>query len=320
MKTTMITILLALALLAVPAFAGNDANFTYLALGDSVAFGMNPLLLPPYATQLPTPQDFIGYPEVVAQMDNLSQSKKEVNASCPGETSGSFLDVNAVDYGCNSPHLSPPPAPSFPPFKTSIGLHTAYTISQMKFAEMQFKNNKHIDLVTLSIGANDVLLALPQLAACGADSACAQNVLGPVLQAYGGNLAQILSRIRAHYQGTLIVMKYYSPSPALDTLTMAVNGVMTQVVAQLAMQPNFAAVQFAEGFTAFQFASARFKHDACQAGLLIRLPPSPSTPPCDIHPSQLGRDLLAATVELAKGAGTEQHDDGNHDGQLSIKH
>jgi hypothetical protein len=106
-------------------------------------------------------------------------------------------------------------------------------------------------------------------------------------------------RIRAQYQGTLILVKYYSPMPALDGVTVALNDVMTQVAAQLATQPNFAAVKFADGFTAFQLASAFFNGDACQAGLLIPLP-APSPQPCDIHPSGLGRDLLAAAVELAK--------------------
>jgi lysophospholipase L1-like esterase len=305
MKTTIITTLL--ALLAAPVFAGNDKNFTYLALGDSVPFGLNPLLLPPYSTVLPTPQDFIGYPEIVAAAEHLSESKKEVNASCPGETSASFLDTNVVDNGCNSPHLQP--SGPIPAFKTGIGLHTAYTVAQMDFAESQFETNKHINLVTLNIGANDVLLVLPQLISCGADITCAQIVLAPVLQSYGNNLGQILSRIRAHYQGTLILMTYYSPSPALDGLTVAVNTVMTQVATQLALQPNFAAVEFADAFTAFQLASADFNHDACQAGLVIPLPPSPPAPPCDIHPTPLGRDLLAATVESAN---RDKHDESDH--------
>jgi lysophospholipase L1-like esterase len=299
MKTTIITTL-AFTLLVAPVFAGNDTNYTYLALGDSIAFGLNPLLLPPYSTKLPTPDEFIGYPETLAVINHLSQSKKEVNASCPGETSGSFINVNSPDNGCNSSHVQPP-APTIPPFKTSIGLHTAYKGAQMDFAESQLRTNNHINLVTLTIGANDVLLVLPQLEQCGADTACAQTVLTPVLQLFGANLAQILSRIRALYQGTLIVTKYYSPSPPLDSLTVAVNNVITQVVEQLSAQPHFAAVHLAEVFTVFQIASAPFNHDACQAGLVIRLPLSPPPPaPCDIHPTPLGRDLIAATVEFAR--------------------
>lgn len=289
----------AIALLASPAFAGNDKNYTYLALGDSIPFGLNAVLLPPYSNQIPSPAAFVGYPEVIAAAENLLASKKEVNAACPGETSGSFLNTASPDNGCNSPHFEPP-ATVIPPFKSSIGLHTAYAGAQMDFAESALKSNKHINMVTLSIGANDGLMVLPALQQCGVDSVCAQTVLGPVLQAYGVNLAQILTRIRAQYRGTLILVKYYSPSPALDGFTVAFNNVMTDVAAQLAAQPNFTPVIFADGFTAFQLASALFNHDACKAGLLIRLPPSPLTAPCDIHPSRLGRELLAITIEFAK--------------------
>lgn len=294
---TIINIHLTLALLVAPAIAGNDKNYTYLALGDSIPFGMDATRIPPYTTQLPTADQFTGYPETVAAAEHLLQSKKEVNASCPGETSGSFLNENVLDYGCNSPHFQPP-FPTIPPFK-SIGLHTNYTGAQMDFAVAQLQANKHIDLVTLNIGANDVLLVLGDLENCGDNATCAQNVLGPVLHNYGKNLATILTRIRANYGGTLVLMTYYSPTPALDGVTMAVNGTMLQVVADLSMNPSFAPVTIADGFTAFQIASAAFGHDACQAGLLIRLPPAPGAPPCDIHPSPLGRDLLAATVELA---------------------
>ena len=34
----------ALALLVAPLFGGNEKNFTYLALGDSIAFGFDPLV------------------------------------------------------------------------------------------------------------------------------------------------------------------------------------------------------------------------------------------------------------------------------------
>jgi lysophospholipase L1-like esterase len=252
---------------------------------------------------MPTPAEFVGYPEAVAVAAHVS----ELNASCPGETSGSFLDTSVADNGCNSRHFVPlPPSPPLPqvilpPAKTSFGLHAAYTGPQMDFAVSQLKANKRIDLVTLNIGANDVLLALPQVQQqCGVDPICAQGILGPVLQTYGANLVKILTGIRAQYQGTLILMTYYSPSPLLDGVTRALNDVMTQVAAGLSATPGFAPITIADGFGAFQTAAAPFGHDACQAGLLIRLPPSPyNLSPCDIHPSPVGRDLLAGLVELA---------------------
>lgn len=285
MKTTLIGIQLAFALLVAPAFAGNTKDYTYLALGDSIPFGMNALLLPPYSFRTPMPDQFIGYPEIVAAADHLLQSKNEVNASCPGETSGSFLDAGSPDLGCNSPHYQPP-AVTIPPFKNPCLLHTCYAGAQMDFAELQLKTNKGIDLVTLSIGANDVLRALGQ---CTIDP---NTCVGVALQSYAGNLTQILSRIRKHYQGTLIMTKYYAPTSDLIPIAVAVNDVMTQVAAQLA-GPHFAPVQFADGFTAFK----AFGKDACAAGLLIPLPTSPVT--CDQHPSPLGQTVLAVTVEMA---------------------
>src|SRR5947209_14988455 len=93
------TITIALALLVSPAFAGNDKNYTYLALGDSVAYGLDPTKLgDPSITQA----SFTGYPETVAAIEHLLESKKEVNAACPGETSTSFIN-GGPDYGCNIP-------------------------------------------------------------------------------------------------------------------------------------------------------------------------------------------------------------------------
>ena len=282
-------------MLALPAFAASDKP-TYLALGDSIPFGMNPLLLPPYRMPppLPTPNQFVGYPEIVAAASQLSPNQL-INAACPGETSASFLNINELDLGCNSQHLQPPLDP-IPAFKPYIGLKAPYLNAQMAFAETQLSANNKINLVTLSIGANDVLLVVGQ---CQGEPTCVQSRLGPALQIYAGNLAQILTRIRAKYKGSLIMVKYYSPLPELNGITSALNDTMTQVAAQLATQRGFAPVRFAEGYLAFQLASALFNHDACRAGLLIRLPP-PSPQPCDVHPSPLGRNVLAAAVQLAR--------------------
>jgi lysophospholipase L1-like esterase len=284
MKKTIFTAQMAFVLLATPAFAGNDKNFTYLALGDSIPFGMNILLV--LSPPTPTPSEFVGYPETVAAAEHLLISKKLANASCPGESSGSFLDVNTIqrDYGCNFPHPLPGGG-SIPPFKQLVGLKVDYTGAQMDYAVAELASNKHIDMVTLSIGANDVFV-------CLSDPTCSlQSVLDPVNGTYKNNLTTILTNIRKYYTGKLVLLKYYSPDPSLDTLAMAVNAVMTQVGSAFD-------VRFADGFTAFKTASAMFGGDACQAGLLIRLPPGFPTP-CDIHPSPAGRDLLAAIVEIA---------------------
>ena len=61
-----------------------------LALGDSIAFGYNPLL--------PFDKDkaFVGYPEV------LKPEYSSKNSACPGETSASFYSTTAPDNGCRA--------------------------------------------------------------------------------------------------------------------------------------------------------------------------------------------------------------------------
>src|ERR1700728_1022676 len=90
--------------LIAPIFAANASNYTYLALGDSVAYGYDPTVTSP------APSKYVGYPEISASALHLLQSGKEVNASCPGETSGSFL-MGGPGNGCQA-------------FKDTVGLHT----------------------------------------------------------------------------------------------------------------------------------------------------------------------------------------------------
>jgi lysophospholipase L1-like esterase len=288
------TQVLALAALAAPIFAANETNYTYLGLGDSIAFGFNPTLFPPFAPNLPTPTpaQFTGYPEVVAQVEHLLKSKKEVNAACPGETSGSFWISGAQDNGCNS-------------FKTNFGLHTNYSGTQLQFALSQLASNKHISLVTLGIGGNDLLLleeqcsapSVPSFSDCVLAQLGTPQAPGVVMQSYAANLGAILKAIRADYSGTLVLVNNYAPSadPLFVEAIEFLDGVMMEVGA------NFG-VKVADGFTAFQMASALFPSpiaphngDPCAAGLLIRL----SATTCDVHPSPAGRDLLAATIVLA---------------------
>ena len=268
-------------LTATAAIAGTGGNYTYLALGDSVAFGLDITKLPPISPTLPLPSAFVGYPEVIS----TDLSKPEVNASCPGETSGSFIDVTAPDYGCNGPGPQ-----AQPPFKT-IGLKASYAGAQLDYALTQLKANKDINLVTLSIGANDILLLLRGCSE-GADVVCVQNGLPAVLTNYGKNLSIILNAIRTtgKYHGDLVVLKYYSPSIPLNPIAIQLNAVTESVGKAFG-------VKFADAFTAFQVVSIPYGGDPCKAGLLIRL----SATTCDIHPTPFGTQILAKLNEFAIG-------------------
>src|SRR6202040_1386124 len=81
-KTSTALFFLGCALAITPAAATDlPRNTRYLALGDSIAFGYNPLVIPVDV------DEYVGYPEIVSQIVH----RKVANASCFGESSGSFL-------------------------------------------------------------------------------------------------------------------------------------------------------------------------------------------------------------------------------------
>src|SRR5260221_211751 len=108
---TLATILLAGP--AVPsALAASNRPQEYLALGDSVAFGFNPLL------DRSNADNFIGYPSPVA----AALKETLTNPSCPGETSSHFITLAGTDNGCG-------------PYRLNFPLHVAYSTSQLDFAD-----------------------------------------------------------------------------------------------------------------------------------------------------------------------------------------
>lgn len=278
---------LVLSVLVAPVFAASTTR--YLALGDSISFGYHPLPPPPQPIQT-----YIGYPEV---LDPLVP-KQEINLSCPGETSAGFLYGSAASAtevpGANCEYISAP----VPGWKAAnFPLHYSYTGTQADTAVSLLSGNKSIDLVTISIGGDD-LLFVQYTCGCPANPnfvTCVQGALsGPTgaLAAYGQNLGTILTRIRteAKYTGTVVLVNYFATST--DPLVKQAIGALNQVMAQVGSQ--FGA-KVADAYTAFQIASIPYGGDPCKAGLLVRL--SPTT--CDVHPTPLGQNVLATTVLIA---------------------
>jgi lysophospholipase L1-like esterase len=268
---------------ALPASAtpvtGPAVDGTYLALGDSVAFGY----VPPQAVPAPNysdPRSFVGYPEDVARALRIRVS----NASCPGETTASFLVPGAPSNGCeNSPGSSTG-------YRTEFPLHVQYRDTQMQYALKYLAVHRHTQLVTINIGANDVFLCRETTS-----DACATEVQ-TVLQEIQANLTTIYTQIRdvAHYRGLLVALTYYSLSysdPAQVAGTEALNSAIASVTEKFGGK-------VADGFAAFQGPSAAFGGSPCAAGLLIKLPDGT----CNIHPSPAGHLLLAKAIEDVAGA------------------
>jgi lysophospholipase L1-like esterase len=264
--------IVSIGLLTLPVSAQSSNNPTYLAIGDSIAFGYNPLVLG-------SADNFTGYPEVVSGSKRVQHVKELMNIACPGETSASFISEGVPDNGCRD-------------YKAFFGLHTVYAGSQLSFAVTSLRQNKQISLVTISLGANDVRVLE---FGCNFQPACILAGIQGVVTAYGANLAAVFHALRvdAGYTGEIVLVTYYSPNyldPIATGGILALNTVAQQVAGAFG-------VEIADGFGAFAAAATPFGGNSCLAGLLIKLPDGT----CNVHPSPTGRDLLADTVLIAIG-------------------
>ncbi|MGA9830091.1 MAG: SGNH/GDSL hydrolase family protein [Trebonia sp.] len=264
---------------ALPAAAaplnGAGGHGTYLALGDSVAFGY----VPPEASPPPNyldPSSFVGYPEDVAQALHIPVA----NASCPGETTASFYIPGAQSNGCeNAPGSSVG-------YRTDFPLHVKYAGTQMLYALRYLATHRNTRLVTINIGANDVFLCQETTA----DACASPAELQAVLKKIEVNLTVIYTLIRdvARYHGPLVALTYYSLSysdPTQVAGTEALNSAIASVTEKFGGK-------VADGFAAFERPSLAAGGTPCAAGLLIKVPGG-----CNIHPSPAGHQLLAQAIE-----------------------
>ncbi len=251
----------------------------YLALGDSVPFGYNPLLV-----QLGVnPNVFVGYPELAS--NQFRPKLKVFNASCPGETSSSLISGTRPDNGCQN-------------YRQHIGaLHVSYQGSQLQYAEAYLRANPRTKFVTLMIGANDLFRLQDSCKAAvppAAVNACVLRGLPSVLATVQANLITIYAGLRAAgYRGGFVAVTYYSTNYRDLVLTGAVGA----VDGVLAGVTKAFGGKIAKGFGRFAAAAAPFGGDTCAAGLLIHL----TTTTCDVHPSPAGAALLASAVRAAEG-------------------
>jgi lysophospholipase L1-like esterase len=264
------------------AAARADVTPTYLALGDSVAFGLDPHLVPPVPfscyscgtfTGTSPPNDdgvFVGYPELLRQRLGIALD----DGSCPGETSASFVAKSTTGQ-----------AAICAKFKEQEWLHASYDVTQRRYALDVLARRRGVELVTFSVGANDLL---DLVAACGSDPTCVDAGAGRVLASVYANVSGVLSAIRsAGYTGPIVLPGYYAPSPEWSPLVSALNQYLG-----LAASPSGAVTVDVQ---------AAFGSTPCADGLLLPVDPLDPAAGCDFHPSRAGAQRIADAVASAIG-------------------
>lgn len=237
---------------------------TYLALGDSVAFGFDPLVdLKTHAVS--------GYPELLGEARGLEVT----NLACPGEASGGFVSPTGADNHCRENRRAYP-------------LHAAYDGTQLQAAMDYLAATPETALVTIDLGANDVFL-LDHL--CGRDLTCILGNLVTTMGEYEHNIEFIFTQLRKVYDGPLVALSIYNPYPGEATAQYAIEKIDALLADRIAMHGGV----LANGLAAFAQASGG---DPCKAGLLI--PMGDGT--CDVHPTPAGAQVLADAIDSALGA------------------
>jgi lysophospholipase L1-like esterase len=247
------------------------AGATYLALGDSVPFG--------YIGNDPDGYEdegaFVGYPQLVADDENLDL----VSTTCPGETTASFLDEEALSNGCTNVRGQEPG------FRDQFPLHADYEGPQLDEAVRVLQDTDDVELVTLQIGANDAFI-------CQSTGGCGTvEGITALADQVRGNVDTILSTLRGEggYDGRIVVVGYYTLDYTDQITTFGIQRINDALTA--AAQANGAEV--ASGFEAFRPVAEAAGGSAIDAGLVY---------PDDVHPTPEGQRLLAEAVEQVLGS------------------
>lgn len=265
-RTRIFFLLFALTTLTASLSAQGASQARYLALGDSVTFGF----INNAGFEYVNADNFIGFPTYAG----LGANMNVVNASCPGETTASFLSAAGIDNGCKQ-------------FRTAgAQLHVPYASTQLDFALAFLKSHPQTRLITVGLGADDVLLLN---IACSGNPACIQTGLLTV----AANMETILSDLRATgFTGTIIVANYYST----DYSDPAQTGIIAALNQALAAAAGTNGAVVADVFSAFQSATFPVGGKTCNAGLLNGSFSPIDQFTCDIHPSQSGQMLIGKVV------------------------
>jgi lysophospholipase L1-like esterase len=269
-----------LAVLCIGGTAAAQERREALVLGDSVAFGY--IASVGFEYFYTDAENFIGFANDIGRRLDLDV----VNASCPGETTGSFLSATAPDNGCRA-------------YRGLFPLHVDYKSTQLEFATQYLRRHREVRLVTLILGANDGFLLE---ASCASNptpalvAACIEAGAPALLATVAANTAKILGDLRATgYGGAIVVENYYS----LDYSDAAGTALTADLNTAIAAPTQAYGAVVADNFTAFKTVASKpaFGGKTCNTGLLN--PDVVNQFVCNIHPAQTGHRLIANTIEHA---------------------
>lgn len=291
------------ALAFAPAAVAHGVGSTYLALGDSLAYGYHQAQ---FQSELKE-KGFVdaanfddGYVDDFGAALRLFNHKlKIVNDGCPGETTETMIHGSGVgpEFCAGGPTGTP-----FP----KAFLHHPYAGTQLEDA-LAIAKEPGVGTITIDIGANDVLQFLAHTCGFPATFTCSEEQVEAEFGHIAANVGLILGRLRAAApKANIVFVSQYNPFPTVlapegrgDATVEALNGVLKQVAS------NFG-VKFANTARVINFSGTHGGPEAgdirtvcaftamCPGGVF-----NPASPEADIHPTKAGYAAMAAVVGVA---------------------
>jgi lysophospholipase L1-like esterase len=272
------------------------AKGTYLALGDSLAFGYQQSKVAACASTGCTSPDTLfstGYVNVFAGLFGATYpGVKTVNLGCPGETSATLINATNATTGCTTY-----------PFAIHAN-HPNQTQLQAAVSVLQ-EQGKKVNPITIDIGANDVLALKNSCTTAGVISlTCVQSGAPAVFGAIQANLSSTLDTLRAEGGKTkqIIVVGLYNPlyvpiffqsGAAAAAGTDALTNQLNALTAATAADHN---AVFVDPMPTFNPGNG--SNPPVELGTLNALTAIFSG---DIHPTNAGYSALGGLVETASG-------------------
>lgn len=288
----------ALALASTASASG--VGSTYLALGDSLAYGYHQAQ---FQEELKT-KGFVeaaifndGYvDDFGATLKLVNPKLRIVNDGCPGETTETMIKGSGVGSAYCAGGATGSPFPK-------AFLHHAYPGTQLEDA-LAIAKEPGVGTITIDIGANDILQFLSHTCGFPATFSCSQEQIEAEIGHVASNVGYILGQLRATApEAKIIFVSQYNPYPTVlkpegtgDATVEALNGALKSVAAAYG-------VSFANTARVINFSGTHGGPEAgdiptvcaftamCPSGVF-----NPASPEADIHPTRAGYAAMAGVV------------------------
>jgi lysophospholipase L1-like esterase len=285
-----------------PAAGAAQVGNTYLALGDSLAYGY-------HAAQFKSELESKGYVEPATfdegYVDDFGATLKLghpklriINDGCPGETTETFINGSGIPGYCAG-------GPTGTPFPYAF-LHHPYSphTSQLSDALAILKENPNVSPVTLDIGANDVLQFLASKCGFPKTFTCSPAEVEAELGQIAANVHSILTQLHAAApKAQVVLIGLYNPYPTVlpapggDRTTAALNAALASVAAAV---PGTSFANPEPPFNPSIVIGAPETVDLPTICAFTAMCPggtfNPTSPNADIHPTTLGYAVMAGVV------------------------